>query len=590
MAIDPTEIELTREQKERLAALAERSRKPYAEIVDEWLAGALPSNDGGMDATECIPRSAFDAFSAVGAIGCFNGPSDLSTSLDQDRSHNDANEITDIDSSSTHVAHDAVGNMTKVPKSDSWSAHYDLTYDAWNRLVKIEDGATTVAEYEYDGLNRRIVKDVGDDTFHFYYNTNWQVLEVQKDGVTDPVEQYLWHWHYIDALAIRCYDANEDGDFTDTDEFTAYMFDANFNVTGVCRNDSSYPGDATVIERYKYDPYGNVTVLDADFSDDADGVSDIDNPYTFTGRRFDTATGLYYFRARYYDSQLGRFIGRDPIGYAGAVNPYEYVWSSPLRAVDSHGLQPDNLDDLIRVTESGRYVSGQMTGFGVVDFVDPRPPNRTPSTPPPVTVRQLSRMERDFLAQVIEAIFIPEKHNPLVVRDRREKAITELVDLLDKVTFVRGPRNPKSFGAINVLGASAITINQWVYFRPTDFPSKALSPRRLQALAMAEFRKADLISHEVTHVVQQAKYQHFDACYLGEFVGRSFQYRAISTEIEAFSVGAAVKDLLQQNPSAFGRKLTPAEQLFLKRRYEIRKQINEAEVGQPDDSPVTRTP
>jgi len=66
--------------------------------------------------------------------------------LDQDRTHNQVNEITQIDSSSTHVAHDLAGNMTRVPKPDDWSAHYDLTYDAWNRLVKVEDGAATVAE------------------------------------------------------------------------------------------------------------------------------------------------------------------------------------------------------------------------------------------------------------------------------------------------------------------------------------------------------------------------------------------------------------------------------------------------------------
>ena len=56
---------------------------------------------------------------------------DLTYELQQTRTHNDANEITDIDASSTHVAHDAVGNMAKTPKPDNWSAHYELTWDAW---------------------------------------------------------------------------------------------------------------------------------------------------------------------------------------------------------------------------------------------------------------------------------------------------------------------------------------------------------------------------------------------------------------------------------------------------------------------------
>src|SRR3989304_1451512 len=62
------------------------------------------------------------------------------TDLDQDRTHNRAKGMTEIASSSTHVAHDAAGNMIRAPKPSSWSDHYHLTWDAWNRLVKVADG------------------------------------------------------------------------------------------------------------------------------------------------------------------------------------------------------------------------------------------------------------------------------------------------------------------------------------------------------------------------------------------------------------------------------------------------------------------
>src|SRR5690606_1812737 len=65
--------------------------------------------------------------------------------LDQSRTHNAANELTQIAGSTAHVAEDRDGNMTRIPKPDNWSAHYDLTWDAWNRLVKVMDGETTVA-------------------------------------------------------------------------------------------------------------------------------------------------------------------------------------------------------------------------------------------------------------------------------------------------------------------------------------------------------------------------------------------------------------------------------------------------------------
>ena len=50
------------------------------------------------------------------------------------------------------------GNMTRIPKPADPTEYYTATYDAWNRLVKIEDGQETVAEYRYDGAKRRIVK------------------------------------------------------------------------------------------------------------------------------------------------------------------------------------------------------------------------------------------------------------------------------------------------------------------------------------------------------------------------------------------------------------------------------------------------
>jgi len=127
-----------------------------------------------------------------------------STDLDQDRAHDEANEITEIDGSSTHVAHDKNGNMTKTPKPSDWSADYDLTYDAWNRLVKVQDGQTTVAEYAYDGRNFRVGRTVGSATRRFYYNRAWQCLEERPDGPgTSPDRQFVWGLRYVDDLILR---------------------------------------------------------------------------------------------------------------------------------------------------------------------------------------------------------------------------------------------------------------------------------------------------------------------------------------------------------------------------------------------------
>jgi RHS repeat-associated protein len=61
----------------------------------------------------------------------------------------------------------------------------------------------------------------------------------------------------------------------------------------------------------------------------------IGNPYMFTGRRFDLETGLYYYRARYYNPQIGRFLQTDP-AYS-SINLYAYCGNNPLNFVDPFG-------------------------------------------------------------------------------------------------------------------------------------------------------------------------------------------------------------------------------------------------------------
>jgi len=61
--------------------------------------------------------------------------------------------------------------------------------------------------------------------------------------------------------------------------------------------------------------------------------------YTFTGREWDKETGLYYYRARYYDPMEGRFISKDPIGFKGGINLFAYTHNNPIRYRDPFGLE-----------------------------------------------------------------------------------------------------------------------------------------------------------------------------------------------------------------------------------------------------------
>jgi RHS repeat-associated protein len=98
-------------------------------------------------------------------------------------------------------------------------------------------------------------------------------------------------------------------------------------------------GVGIVVERYEYQDYGQPEFFTGGGA--PIGASAIGNPLLFTGRRYDQATGWYYFRSRYLDPLAGRFTTRDPIGIWGDAqsmgNGYTYAGSNPWSAVDPEG-------------------------------------------------------------------------------------------------------------------------------------------------------------------------------------------------------------------------------------------------------------
>ena len=111
-----------------------------------------------------------------------------------------------------------------------------------------------------------------------------------------------------------------------------------------------------VVERYEYDAYGNVHIMDGNYNSRSSTL--YDNPYTFTGRRLDSLDSgnlnIMYYRHRSYHPQLGRFLQHDPLGinpdggirnpfyahlqYINGINSYQYVMSQPPNAYDPEGL------------------------------------------------------------------------------------------------------------------------------------------------------------------------------------------------------------------------------------------------------------
>jgi RHS repeat-associated protein len=108
----------------------------------------------------------------------------------------------------------------------------------------------------------------------------------------------------------------------DSNAVSYYHFDALGSVIALSDED----GNTAVL--YEYSVYGQVASSDPNHP----------NRFMFTGREFDSDTGLYYYRARYYNPEIGRFLQTDPIGYADGMNAYRYCANNATSSTDPWGL------------------------------------------------------------------------------------------------------------------------------------------------------------------------------------------------------------------------------------------------------------
>lgn len=219
-----------------------------------------------------------------------------------------------------------MGQYTKVGTADQKydsngnlidDGTYLYTYDYENQLIRItrKSGNTLLASFTIDALNRRVEKTVGSLTTEYIYDDS-RIIEEQVKNTTTA---FFVYGNNLDEVVLM-----------GRNKVLSYFHE---DVIGsvVALTDTK----GTRVESYDYDPYGRVTMFNG--SGAKIETSQAGNPYLFTGRRYDGEAKIYYYRARCYSPNLGRFLNPDPKGFVDGMNLYEYAMSNPLRYVDPRG-------------------------------------------------------------------------------------------------------------------------------------------------------------------------------------------------------------------------------------------------------------
>lgn len=222
---------------------------------------------------------------------------------------NVSNELTSTPN--TSYTYDSNGNtLTKTDSTGTTSYAWDFE----NRLASVTlPGSSGAVSFKYDPFGRRIYKSSSSATNVYAYDGDNLIEETSSSGTATT--RYQFGPTIDEPLGVLV------GATTDY-----YQADDLGSITSLSNSSGANA------ETYTYDSFGNLIA----------STGSVTSRYRYTGREFDSETGLYYYRARVYDARAGRFIGEDPIEFDGGINLYEYVQNRPVDMTDPMGLWPSS--------------------------------------------------------------------------------------------------------------------------------------------------------------------------------------------------------------------------------------------------------
>jgi RHS repeat-associated protein len=252
--------------------------------------------------------------------------------------YNAADRMTSITLTATgktfNLGYDDNGNLTSRVEQGNASNLTTYVWDSQDRLASIS-GPGINASFQYDAIGRRVSRTVNGNATRYIYDGAQAMAEIRAGG-TDSLLTSLG----ADEVIARYNVAGA----------RVYLTDALNSVFAQARE------DRTILNSYAYSAYGESAVSGPDEGNDIQ----------YTARENDQ-TGLMFYRSRFYDPVLKRFIAEDTIGLAAGPNFYAYVDGNPVQKSDPTGTTPWGL--IFAAGDLGWQLYQNGGDLGCVDWV-----------------------------------------------------------------------------------------------------------------------------------------------------------------------------------------------------------------------------
>jgi RHS repeat-associated protein len=271
-------------------------------------------------------------------------------------------EIIDTNGNNFSFTYDSLGRRTRLndPDIGEWNYTYDIAgnlvsqaggggnlitgdgffreYNNLNQLIRIRNGSSVsgavVEEYYYDPYGERIKIWRNDSAQTVVYTPFRELMQVRNTSG-------IFNYSYIYDGSVLVARLNPDG--------TKHYYHPDHLGSTTLVTDST----GNIVEETFYEPFGDVT---------SGGSSEVK---LYTGQFSDSATGQYYYGARYYKPEWGRFVQADEISFIyipQSLNRYSYVYNNPYFYVDPNGKWAIAIDSTL---SGGFLLGGTLTPLGI---------------------------------------------------------------------------------------------------------------------------------------------------------------------------------------------------------------------------------